>query len=117
MRFLIQLSFHYICNCHRYALAEFDVGSADRGRAVFEELVGSYPKRTDLWHIYVDKEVKSGYEAQARQLFERMICGKASARNMKAIFKKYLQFEQTHGTPDQQEAVKSKAREYVKSIM
>jgi rRNA biogenesis protein RRP5 len=98
-------------------LAEFEIGSPDRGRSVFEELVGNYPKRTDLWHIYVDREVKSGCESQARQLFERMICSKASTRNMKAIFKKYLQFEQQHGTEEQVEEVKRKAREYVKSIM
>lgn len=100
----------------RYALAEFDYGSADRGRVVFEDLLTNYPKRSDLWHLYVDKEVKLGNALQARQLFERMITSKASARNMKAVFKKYLSFEITHGTETTQEAVKQKAREYVSSI-
>jgi rRNA biogenesis protein RRP5 len=101
----------------RYAVCEFDVGSEDRGRSVFEELVGSYPKRTDLWHVYVDKEVKSGNHLQARQLFERMVASRSSAKAMKAAFKKFLSFEQLHGSPEQQEAVKTKAREYVSSIM
>jgi rRNA biogenesis protein RRP5 len=89
----------------------------DRGRSVFEDLVGSYPKRTDLWHVYVDKEVKSGNFPQARQLYERMISAKNSAKAMKAVFKKYLSFEQLNGTQEQVEGVKVKARDYVSSIM
>jgi rRNA biogenesis protein RRP5 len=100
----------------KYALAEFEIGSVDRGRVVFEDLLTSYPKRTDLWHLYVDKEVKLGNVAQARQLFERMITAKASARNMKTVFKKYLAFETSHGTEETVEAVKQKARDYVNSI-
>lgn len=101
---------------YRYAMAEFDFGSVDRGRVVFEDLLTNYPKRSDLWHLYVDKEVKLGNVIQARQLFERMISAKASARNMKAVFKKYLAFEISHGTEDTQELVKQKARAYVSSI-
>ena len=101
----------------RYAVCEFDVGSEDRGRSVFEELVGNYPKRTDLWHVYVDKEVKSGNHKQARQLFERMIASRSSAKAMKAAFKKFLAFEQLNGSSAQQEAVKMRAREYVSSIL
>lgn len=98
-------------------MCEYDVGSEDRGRSVFEDLVGSYPKRTDLWHVYVDKEVKCGNHVQARQLFERMILSKSSAKAMKAAFKKFLSFEQLHGSEAQQEAVKEKARNYVSSMM
>ena len=101
----------------KYALAEFDVGSADRARVVFEELVSSFPKRTDLWHIYVDKEIKLNNFAQARQLLDRMISSKLNVKNIKAIFKKYLDFEKRHGTVENQESVKQKARDYAASIM
>jgi rRNA biogenesis protein RRP5 len=100
----------------KYASAEFDFGSGDRGRSVFEELVASYPKRTDLWHVYVDKETKCGFHDRARQLFERMIASKANPRNIKTVFKKYMAFEQLHGSAEQQEGVKSKAREYVQQL-
>ena len=100
-----------------FALAEFDIGSADRARVLFEDLLSSYPKRTDLWHVFVDKEIKLGNLAQARQLFERMIATKASTRNMKLFFKKYLAFETAHGAARLQEAVKQRAREYVQSLM
>eukprot|EP01036_Dinobryon_divergens_P026442 gene26442-35097_t len=83
----------------KYALAEFEFGSADRARVLFEELLNNYPKRSDLWHLYVDKEVKMGNISQARRLFERMAASKSSDKNMKLVFKKYLKFEVTHGTP------------------
>lgn len=100
----------------KYALAEFEVGSPERGRVVFEDLLNTYPKRTDLWHLYVDREVKLGNVRQARQLFERMIHSSLSARNMKTVFKKYLTFESQYGDEASQDAVKQKAREYVSNL-
>jgi rRNA biogenesis protein RRP5 len=97
----------------KYALAEFDFGNVDRGRVVFEELLSSYPKRTDLQHVYVDKEIKMGYYPQARQLFDRMCASKLKSHNMKAIFKKYLQFEQKYGDDASADEVMQKARAYI----
>ena len=100
----------------KYALAEFDVGSVDRGRVVFEEMLGSYPKRTDLWHVYVDKEVKSGNVPQARGVFNRLIASKLNVKNMKAAFKKFLAFEKMHGDEAAAAEVLQKAKEYAGSI-
>lgn len=99
-----------------FALAEFDHGSMDRGRVLFEELLSNYPKRNDLWNVYVDKEVKLGHVVQARQLFERMIALKVSPKVMKTVFKKYMAFESQHGDARSQELVKQKAREYVSTL-
>lgn len=99
-----------------FAVAEFEHGSVDRGRVLFEELLSNYPKRNDIWNVYVDKEAKLGNVMQARQLFERMISLKNSPKIMKTIFKKYLFFESRHGTEQSQELVKEKARNYVNSI-
>ena len=100
----------------KYAMAEFEYGSPDRGRVVFEDLLSSYPKRTDLWNLYVDKEIKHGYFSQARQLFERMITSKHNVYTMRSIFKKFLEFEILHGNDASQEAVRMKAKDYVSSI-
>ena len=37
------------------AVAEFKLGSAERGRAIFEDVLRNYPKRTDLWSVYLDQ--------------------------------------------------------------
>jgi hypothetical protein len=120
----------------QYASAEFELGRFDRGREMFEDLLvryvpvfsllsssfvfsfvwQSYPKRTDIWHVFVDKEVKNGNNSAARQIFSRMVTLNVSAKNIKAIFKKFLNFEIAHGTTADQEAVKQKARDYVNSL-
>ena len=100
----------------KYAIAEFDIGSPDRGRVVFEDLVSSFPKRTDLWHVYLDQEVKAGSIREARNVFDRMIVMKMSTQNVKSLFKKYLQFEIKFGDSNTQKLVKQKAKEYVASL-
>jgi ribosomal protein S1 len=42
-----------------YCQSEFDFGSPDRARVLYEELLSTYPKRTDIWHVYVDREVNN----------------------------------------------------------
>eukprot|EP00439_Symbiodinium_sp_Y106_P075322 s1547_g14.t3 len=36
------------------ALLEYQTGSPDRGRSIFEGLMDTYPKRTDLWSVYLE---------------------------------------------------------------
>lgn len=43
---------------------------------MFEGIVSNYPKRMDIWSIYMDMEVKYGgakNSHQARHLFERCL--------------------------------------------
>lgn len=101
----------------KFALAEYENGAIERGRYLFEELINTYTKRSDLWHVYVDREIKSNQFSYARQLFERMIGSKASLKNIKSIFKKYLEFERIHGTSESQELVKQKAKSFVQNLM
>ena len=37
------------------ALIEFHKGSADRGRSIFEGILRNFPKRLDLWSVYLDQ--------------------------------------------------------------
>lgn len=39
----------------RAALLEFRVGSAERGRSMLEGVLRNYPKRLDLWSLYIDQ--------------------------------------------------------------
>jgi len=97
----------------QYGNAEYEHGSNERARTIMEGVLANYPKRADLWHLYIDKEVKHGDTDSARQLMDRAVCLKFSSRNIKSFFKKYLKFEEQHGDATSAEAVKQKAREYV----
>jgi rRNA biogenesis protein RRP5 len=59
----------------KFGLLEFKSGNPESGRTMFEGIVSNYPKRMDIWAIYMDMEAKygQGNNTQARHLFERCL--------------------------------------------
>ncbi|XP_019053357.1 PREDICTED: rRNA biogenesis protein RRP5 isoform X2 [Nelumbo nucifera] len=99
------------------AILEFKFGVPDRGRSVFEEILREYPKRTDLWSIYLDQEVRLGDADIIRALFERAVSLRLPPKKMKFIFKKYLEYEKSCGHEERVEYVKRIAIEYVENSL
>jgi rRNA biogenesis protein RRP5 len=50
----------------KFAQLEFKHGEAERGRTILEGVMSNYPKRLDLWNIYLDMEIKAGDVEMAR---------------------------------------------------
>jgi rRNA biogenesis protein RRP5 len=50
----------------KFAQLEFKHGEAERGRTILEGVMSNYPKRLDLWSIYLDMEIKAGDFEMAR---------------------------------------------------
>ncbi|OUM67352.1 hypothetical protein PIROE2DRAFT_40141, partial [Piromyces sp. E2] len=44
----------------KFAQMEFRYGEPERGRTIFEGIMNNYPKRVDLWSIYLDMEIRQG---------------------------------------------------------
>ncbi|XP_042394409.1 rRNA biogenesis protein RRP5-like [Zingiber officinale] len=99
------------------ALLEFKSGQPDRGRSLLESILREYPKRTDLWSIYLDQEIRLGDTEVIRALFERVTCLSLPPKKMKFLFKKYLEYEKAHGDEETMEHVKRRALEYVESSL
>ncbi|XP_061171333.1 protein RRP5 homolog [Saccostrea echinata] len=99
----------------KFAQMEFKYGDAERGKTMFENILVNYPRRTDLWSIYIDMVVKVGDIEGARLLFERVINLQMAMKKMKFFFKKFLDFEEKHGDEFTVASVKQKAQEYVDS--
>lgn len=97
------------------AILEFKSGVPDRGRSMFEGMLREFPKRTDLWSIYLDQEIRLGDMDVIRSLFERAISLSLPPKKMKFLFKKYLEYEKSFGDEERIEYVKRKAMEYVES--
>lgn len=95
------------------AILEFKLGSIERGREIFEGLVSCYPKRMDLWNVYLDQEISKGDPEHTRALFERATSLDGNIKNMKGMFKRFLQFETLHGTSSSIDHVKEKAKTFV----
>jgi rRNA biogenesis protein RRP5 len=99
----------------KFAVMEFKHGDSEYARTLFESLLANYPKRTDVWSVYLDQELKLNQQPVIRRLFERCITSKVKPQQMKMFFKRYLQYEKDCGDDESVELVKQKAREYVAS--
>ncbi|KAF3603015.1 hypothetical protein F2Q69_00038690 [Brassica cretica] len=99
------------------AILEFKCGVADRGRSLFERVLREYPKRTDLWSVYLDQEIRLGEVDVIRSLFERAISLSLPPKKMKFLFKKFLEYEKSAGDEERVEYVKQRAMEYADSTL
>ena len=42
----------------KFAQLEFRHGAPERGRTVFDGILSNYPKRVDVWSVYLDMEIR-----------------------------------------------------------
>ncbi|XP_067657423.1 protein RRP5 homolog [Haliotis asinina] len=99
----------------KFAQMEYKQGEPQRGCTMFENILTNYPKRTDLWSVYLDMVIRTGNMEDVRSLFERVIHMKMSSKKMQFFFKKYMDFEKKNGDAKSVEKVKQKALEYVEA--
>uniref|UniRef100_A0A8C3UX86 Protein RRP5 homolog n=1 Tax=Catharus ustulatus TaxID=91951 RepID=A0A8C3UX86_CATUS len=99
----------------KFAQLEFHSGDTEHARALFESTLSSYPKRTDVWSIYMDIMIKHGSQKEVRDIFERVIHLSLAPKKMKFFFKRYLDYEKKFGTAESVLAVKRAALEYVET--
>lgn len=50
----------------KFAQLEFQLGDAERAKALFENTLSTYPKRTDVWSVYIDMIIKHGSQREVR---------------------------------------------------
>ncbi|XP_005094140.1 protein RRP5 homolog [Aplysia californica] len=99
----------------RFATLEFSHGDAERGRTMFENLIASYPGRTDLWSVYVDMVAKVGDTDGARHILERAVKQKLNSKKLSFLLQKFVRFEESYGTEDQVQRVRDMAVELMDS--
>ena len=89
-------------------------GNNEEARNMFDNILKNFPKRKDIWFVYIDKEVKYGNIDKVRQIFDKMFEVKFKINDLKSVMKKFLEFEKKH-CKDEKEFVK--AQEKTKSIL
>ncbi|KAI7838131.1 hypothetical protein COHA_008062 [Chlorella ohadii] len=107
--------FEHVRMISQTGLLEFKLGDQERGRSLFEGVLRNYPKRLDLWSVYLDQEVAAGDEQRIRALFERATHLQLPPKKMKFLFKRYLDYEKKAGDAASVEHVKRRAMEYVEA--
>lgn len=105
---------HHIKMASQTGILEFKMGNAERGRSIFEGILANYPRRLDLWSVYIDQEIaRGGDQQQVRALFERATNLSLPPKKMKFLFKRYLDYEKKYGDAAGVEHVKKSAMEFV----
>ncbi|XP_033098849.1 protein RRP5 homolog [Anneissia japonica] len=97
----------------KFAQMEFKCGEPERAKTMFDNVLSSYPKRTDIWSVYLDMVIKQGDPVNTRNLFERVISLELQPKKIKFFFKRYLDYEKKFGDEGRVKAVKAKAVGYV----
>ena len=117
--------YKHVATVNKLAQLEFEFGSAERARTLFDGLIEKYPKRLDLVFVFIDMEIKHGGGIKAsRRIFTRIINQstnkltqkkkfKFSDKQMKSVFKKWFKLEEDLGDEESQDNVKAEARAYV----
>ncbi|KAK0417101.1 hypothetical protein QR680_012834 [Steinernema hermaphroditum] len=102
----------------RFAQMEYRFGDSERGKTQFEAILNTYPKRTDVWSVYLDMVIKYAKgNAEPRKLFERVTsCKKLPSSKVRVFFQKWLQFEELRGDAETQEKVRERALEYAGTV-
>lgn len=77
------------------------------------QMLSAYPKRSDLWSVYLDYLAKYCEVEVVRSAYERVTSLSLPPKAMQQFFKKHVTFEEEHGDDETVEDVKRKAMEYV----
>ncbi|CBX96638.1 hypothetical protein IAQ61_005498 [Plenodomus lingam] len=98
---------------HRYLTQKFAAlefkspnGDAERGRTIFEGLVSTYPKKGDVWDMYLSLEMSHGSSENVRNLFERM-AKTTKKKRAQTVFAKWAVWEAGVGNKKGVERVKA----------
>ena len=101
----------------KFAQLEFKFGTAERGRTVFDGILSSYPKRVDIWSVYLDMELKNAEHEPTKRLFERATSLRLSSKKMKFLFGRYLTYARGLDDAGLITHVKEKAKAWVASAV
>jgi len=101
---------------NKFAQLEYQHGDAERGRTMYEGVVSNYPKKIDIWSVYIDMELKYTKDVDAvRRIFERATSLSLSSKKMKFLFTRFLNFEKEHGDEERVEYVKQKVVDFLEN--
>jgi len=98
----------------KFASLEFKSpnGDAERGRTIFEGLISAWPRKGDLWDVYLDLEKARGDQENVRSLFERMTRLKMKKRRGEIVFKRWIEWERSVGNEKGAEKVEKLEKEW-----
>ncbi|XP_053209026.1 protein RRP5 homolog [Panonychus citri] len=111
----------------KFAQLECQSGEIEKAKTMFEAALVNFPKRTDIWSIYIDMMIKYGLKEgdegiikrnaieSIRLLFDRATAIKIKEKKIRFLFNKYIEFERQYGDEEKIAAINKKMSEYVEA--
>ncbi|VDK53776.1 unnamed protein product [Anisakis simplex] len=93
---------HHVNVINRFAQMEYKYGDSEQGKTLFESILSAYPRKVDVWSVYLDMLIKNDKISEARQVFDRVTSLKLGTHKMRVFFKKWIDMEQKFGSEEQQ---------------
>lgn len=82
----------------KYATLEYRFGDYEKGRLNFENILSNFSKKSEIWNLYLDMEIKYVNERDnIRYLFDKLCSLPWKEKVIKGFFKKYLNYEVKYG--------------------
>ncbi|KAG1701414.1 Protein RRP5 [Nymphon striatum] len=97
----------------QFARYEMKFGDVERGKTMFDNILASYPKKTNIWSVYLDLLHTHGDVNCIRQVLDHAISIKLPIKTKKFIFKKFIALETQFGTEETLENIKQKVINFV----
>ncbi|VDM36741.1 unnamed protein product [Toxocara canis] len=107
---------HHVAVISRFAQMEYKFGDSEQGKTLFESILSAYPRKADIWSVYIDMLVKSDKISEARQVLERVTSMNLATHKRRTFFKKWIDIEQKHGSEEQQKLVRERALHFIEDI-
>lgn len=62
---------HHVDISSKFGQLEFKMGEPERAKEIFQKILDNFPRRTDIWMVYVDQLAKRG---EARNTQNKFTC-------------------------------------------
>ena len=82
---------------------------------MFENLLISFPKRIDLWNVFLAQEILTASPEQVRKLFIKITRSHLKPKNAKYFYKKWLDYEEKKGDQKNIDDVKARGGEFIRN--
>ncbi|KAI6174615.1 hypothetical protein M3Y97_01010400 [Aphelenchoides bicaudatus] len=104
---------HHLSLLSRFAQMEYRFGDAERAKTMFEKILQTYPKKTDIWGVYMDMSLKHEGISEARKLFQRAVSADLGAYRTRVFYEKWMKAEEKFGDAESLEMVEEHAKEFL----
>ncbi|CAG7838577.1 unnamed protein product [Allacma fusca] len=107
---------HHVQLISKYSQFELELGERERGCTLFDQLLGTYPKRIDIWLVYANTLAKIEDYDNAKNVLIRAIESRFPPKKSKPLFTRLFEIDKQCPNPDP-DAIRQLAVDYTTNIV